>query len=429
MPITYDPSVDYSDLIAQEAAKGVNANANLLAQYEQQRNQKITDQGLSIPTTNIYSGGYGLGASDAGVIGGGSGGGTQTSVNGAVSVGGSGSGGYYTARDQSGYINDLYDAAASRAEAALKGAYDEAVLGFDAAEEQIPIQYRAARNQTSADAAVQRANLNEQLNASGLNTGASGQARLAMGVAEQNAMAALNRQQQAAIDEITLQRNQARVQYETAVAQAIADNDIERARALYEEAVRVDNSWRSELEDLLLQQQYQMNQLSMEATRQQMELERQAYQAALTGGSGGGGGDGYGDGGGDTPGGIDEPRLNPYTGEPTPQGALEVGAQLEQMMASGASPAEMNAFLASAEAQGLINTAQRIQFTRYADLDGYAGTSATPAMSSYAQTLLSQLSSIPGLTEANKVGMVNDAINNGRLTDAEADYLLYYLGY
>ena len=71
MPITYDPSVDYSDLIAQEAAKGVNANANLLAQYEQQRNQKITDQGLSIPTTNIYSGGYGLGASDAGVIGGG----------------------------------------------------------------------------------------------------------------------------------------------------------------------------------------------------------------------------------------------------------------------------------------------------------------------------------------------------------------------
>ena len=99
------------------------------------------------------------------------------------------------------------------------------------------------------------------------------------------------------------------------------------------------------------------------------------------------------------------------------------------MMASGASPAEMNAFLASAEAQGLINTAERIQFTRYAGLDGYAGTSATPAMSSYAQTLLSQLSSIPGLTEANKVGMVNDAINNGRLTDIEADYLLYYLGY
>ena len=431
MPITYDPSVDYSDLIAQEAAKGVNANANLLAQYEQQRNQKITDQGLSIPTTNIYSGGYGLGASDAGVIGGGSGGGTQTSVNGAVSVGGSGSGGYYTARDQSGYINDLYDAAASRAEAALKGAYDEAVLGFDAAEEQIPIQYRAARNQTSADAAVQRANLNEQLNASGLNTGASGQARLAMGVAEQNAMAALNRQQQAAIDEITLQRNQARVQYETAVAQAIADNDIERARALYEEAVRVDNSWRSELEDLLLQQQYQMNQLSMEATRQQMELERQAYQAALAGGSGGGGGGGgYGDGGGDVPGKIDEPRLNPYTGEPTPQEALDVGTQLEQMMASGASPAAMNAFLANAEAQGLINTAQRMQFTRYAGVDGYTGTSATPDnMSNYAQTLLSQLSSIPGLTEANKVGMVNDAINNGRLTDTEADYLLYYLGY
>ena len=35
---TYDPNVDYSDLIAQEAAKGVNANRQLLARYEAQRN-------------------------------------------------------------------------------------------------------------------------------------------------------------------------------------------------------------------------------------------------------------------------------------------------------------------------------------------------------------------------------------------------------
>ena len=34
MPTNYDPGVDYSALIAQEAAKGVNANRPLLAAYE-----------------------------------------------------------------------------------------------------------------------------------------------------------------------------------------------------------------------------------------------------------------------------------------------------------------------------------------------------------------------------------------------------------
>lgn len=320
MAITYDPNVDYSDLIAQEAAKGVNANRDLLAQYETQRNQKIRDQGLNYAQTNIYTGSSGGGWAGGGkeVSGGiGSAGISGSGGNGAVSVGGSSSaavpsGGYYTANDQSGYINNLYDAALESAQAALKGAYDEAVLGFDAAEAKIPEQYRAARNQTAADAAVQRANMNEVLNASGLNTGASGQARLAMGIAEQNAMAELNRQQQAAIDEITLQRNQARVQYETAIAQAVADNDIERARALYEEAVRVDNSYRSHLEDALQQQQYQMNQLSMEATRQQMQLaaaadarEQQLLEYELSqaaaGSSGGSGGTSYTGGGNNVP--------------------------------------------------------------------------------------------------------------------------------
>ena len=417
MAITYDPSVDYSDLIAQEAAKGVNANANLLAQYEQQRNQKITDQGLSIPTTNIYSGGYGLGASDAGVVGGGSGGGTQTNVNGAVSVGGSGNGGYYTARDQSGYINDLYDAAASRAEAALKGAYDEAVLGFDAAEEQIPIQYRAARNQTSADAAVQRANLNEQLNASGLNTGASGQARLAMGVAEQNAMAALNRQQQAAIDEITLQRNQARVQYETAVAQAIADNDIERARALYEEAVRVDNSWRSELEDLLLQQQYQMNQLSMEATRQQMELERQAYQAALTGGSGGGGG-----GGGDIP--VRDPGSDPGDGNPATPTTVSTAEFLSYISRiPGLDNNGKRAIIDDYVSNGRLTQEQAASIRQTMGLSANADT-----LGINARSLLMQLSA-GNLSSTEKVARINSSLSNGRISEAEASYLMDYLGY
>lgn len=399
MAITYDPNVDYSDLIAQEAAKGVNANRDLLAQYETQRNQKIQDQGLNYAQTNIYTGSSGGGWAGGGkeVSGGiGSAGVSGSGGNGAVSVGGSSSaavpsGGYYTANDQSGYINNLYDAALESAQAALKGAYDEAVLGFDAAEAKIPEQYRAARNQTAADAAVQRANMNEVLNASGLNTGASGQARLAMGIAEQNAMAELNRQQQAAIDEITLQRNQARVQYETAIAQAVADNDIERARALYEEAVRVDNSYRSHLEDALQQQQYQMNQLSMEATRQQMQLaaaadarEQQLLEYELSqaaaGSSGGSGGASYTGGGNnvptrnDTPTSTDSDQPWEYSGTPY----------------------------------------------------GYQQT--TGQISANAQAVLDQLSRIPGMTNENKVAYAQDYLVNGLIT--EGDYLAIrnYLG-
>lgn len=369
---TYSTNVDYSDLIAQEAAKGAGANRDLLAQYESQRNAKIDAEGLPYAKTYDYTtrpAGSGWGASDA--VGG-------TGGNGSVSINGSGgsvpSGGYYTARDQSEYINQLYDAAVKSAQAALEGAYNEAVLGFDHAEAQIPEQYRAARNQTSADAAVQRANMNEQLAASGLNTGASGQARLAMGIAEQNAMAALNRQQQAAIDEITLQRNQARAQYESAVAQAIADNDMQRAQALYQEAQRVDNSYRSYLEDALQQQQYQMNQLSMEATRQQMQLaaaadqrEQQLLEAELAGYGSSGGSTGGGGGGGST-------------------------------------------------------TIERVD-----RVDSSSNTQTLPSMSN--SEVINYINRIPGLTSENRAAMLQDLYNNGRITLSQAQQIAASLGF
>ena len=47
----FDPNVDYSDLIAQEAAKGVNANRPLLAAYETARNAKIAGEGLGYALT------------------------------------------------------------------------------------------------------------------------------------------------------------------------------------------------------------------------------------------------------------------------------------------------------------------------------------------------------------------------------------------
>lgn len=218
---TYDPNVDYSDLIAQEAAKGVNANRQLLAQYEPQRNAKITAERLPYAQTSVYTNELGRPL------------------------------GYYQAEDRSDYINELYDTAREQALSALESAYDREVTSYDYAAARIPAQYYDARNAASAEAALARQSVNEQFAASGLNTGAAGQARLSLAVAEQGALGALGREQAAALAELEMRRAEAESEYKAAVAEAIASSELERAQALYDEAVRVESSYRTYSEDLL----------------------------------------------------------------------------------------------------------------------------------------------------------------------------------
>lgn len=218
---TYDPNVDYSDLIAQEAAKGVNANRQLLAQYEAQRNAKITAERLPYAQTSVYTNELGRPL------------------------------GYYQAEDRSDYINELYDTAREQALSALESAYDREVTSYDYAAARIPAQYYDARNAASAEAALARQSVNEQFAASGLNTGAAGQARLSLAVAEQGTLGALGREQAAALAELEMRRAEAESEYKAAVAEAIASSELERAQALYDEAVRVESSYRTYSEDLL----------------------------------------------------------------------------------------------------------------------------------------------------------------------------------
>ena len=56
-------------------------------------------------------------------------------------------------------------------------------------------------------------------------------------------MAALDAEEARSLAELESRRAQVKAQYQNAVAQAIAQNEIERANALYQEAVRVDNSF------------------------------------------------------------------------------------------------------------------------------------------------------------------------------------------
>lgn len=218
---TYDPSVDYSDLIAAEAAKGVNANRQLLAQYEAARNAKITGERLPYAQTALYTSELGRPL------------------------------GYYEAEDRSDYINEIYDEARELSLQALEGAYRRSSALYDAAAAQVPARYRAAKNSAASDAALTRQSINEQFAASGLNTGAGGQARLSLAVAEQGAMAQLDAERAAALNDIELKRADAEANYRAAVADAIAQSELERAQALYDEAVRVDSSYRSYSAELL----------------------------------------------------------------------------------------------------------------------------------------------------------------------------------
>lgn len=243
MAVQYDPKVDYSDLIAQEAAKGVNANRNLLAQYEQQRNAKIADQNLGYAQTNIYTNGSGnvTGSTAPNV--------TDVGVGSIISMGKPG--GYYTATSQADYINKLYDASLKAQQAALESAYNANLAAYDQQASKIPAVYQAAKNQTASSAEIARQGLNERFAASGLNTGTQGQAALAMSTATQGNLSSLDAQRAQAVADIEAERAQTMAQYQSAVAEAIAKNEMQRAQALYEEAMRVDNSYREETQYFL----------------------------------------------------------------------------------------------------------------------------------------------------------------------------------
>ena len=158
----YDKNVDYSDLIAAEAAKGVNADRQLLAELEAARNAKISGENLNYAQTNVYT--QELGSPPH----------------------------YYTAEDQSGYIDEIYAAAELQALSALEGAYREQLAAYDSEAAALPGLYREAKNQSAASAAVTQQSMNERFTASGLNSGAQGQAALALGIAAQGELAGLD---------------------------------------------------------------------------------------------------------------------------------------------------------------------------------------------------------------------------------------------
>lgn len=171
------------------------------------------------------------------------------------SSGGSG-GGYYssparaqyaaptlpTATSQEAYIKAMYDASLKAQEEALRASYEKNTGALDYQQGKLAPTYDAAANNAAAQAAIQRASFNESANASGLNTGAGGQAELSMRNAEAANISAIRKAQADAQAELDYQRSQLTLEYQNAIREAIAKNELEKAQALYEEAKRVDES-------------------------------------------------------------------------------------------------------------------------------------------------------------------------------------------
>lgn len=140
-----------------------------------------------------------------------------------------------TYQAQTDKINELYDMAKEIQLAQLQSAYDKNVLNIENALKQLPGVYQQQANAISADSERQRQAFNEYAAASGLNSGAGGQASIAMANQLQGDMSALRRSQAENEAELNNQLTMLKVDYQNAVATAIAQGEYERAAALMEE--------------------------------------------------------------------------------------------------------------------------------------------------------------------------------------------------
>lgn len=174
------------------------------------------------------------------------------------------------AKDQSESINKIYDAQQKVKTDALKAAYDQNMADYDAQAAKIPQTYNEARRQVSTQADISRANLNEQMAGSGINVGAGSQLALSQQNSRNAAMGKVSTAEADALSDLEAQRQKVKAAYQNAVAQAISENDAARAKALYTEAQRVDNSIVNTA----------VKQLSVDTTLTENERSRLEQQAA-----------------------------------------------------------------------------------------------------------------------------------------------------
>ena len=147
-----------------------------------------------------------------------------------------------TPNGQEDYIRQMHEAHLAANKTQLDSGHNQNLSDLGAEESKLGQIYYEQMRQAQAESDRNRQAFQEYANARGLNSGTGGQAELA----QQNQLSSnLNTLRQSEAEkraEVERQRVLLGQQYQNAIQKAQAENDLAKAKALYEEAVRVDEA-------------------------------------------------------------------------------------------------------------------------------------------------------------------------------------------
>lgn len=144
--------------------------------------------------------------------------------------------------DYSAFIEEMNKAQKETAIAEFEEAYKKNLAAIERAGAGVEEGYQGARNQTAGASELAARNFNEQAAASGLNSGAGGQAALARGINLQNNLNAINAQEAQTKADLELQLANAETEYNSAIAKAEAEGNYQLAQQLYAEKTRYESA-------------------------------------------------------------------------------------------------------------------------------------------------------------------------------------------
>ena len=145
-------------------------------------------------------------------------------------------------------IKKMYEGQLNSQKEQLATDYQNAISNLDTQKESAQKQTDENLNRTAVEAQKAAVSNEEYYNASGLSSGAKAQARLSQENQALANMTAIRTAQQEADAQIERSRGLLAKEYESAIRKAQADNDLELAKALYEEAQRQEEKLRAEQE-------------------------------------------------------------------------------------------------------------------------------------------------------------------------------------
>lgn len=142
------------------------------------------------------------------------------------------------------YLNKLYEDKSQKQNQTLNEGYNSVTGSLEGAQDSIQQQtaQNIQRTEVEANKAAERY---QQEQVPKLSEGASAQSALSMGNQQQKNVNELQQREAAAREEIERQRKLEGEQFAAAIKQAQANNDMERAQALYDAAKAEDSQWLS----------------------------------------------------------------------------------------------------------------------------------------------------------------------------------------